>query len=65
MTDNCFTIWEAIKIKMLLNAWRRRKIMIRKESFVSGKSGKKTFNRSTAKFIGYNIEYGFVELINI
>ena len=41
---------------------RERKIMIR--PFSSEQSRKKTFNKSTVKFIGSKIEYGFVELTN-
>ena len=36
--------------------------MVRKESFGSEKSGKKSFNKSTGKCMGYNIEHDFVEL---
>lgn len=48
-----------MKIKILLNEWRRK--IIRKEPFGSGNSGKKSFSKST--FIGSNIEYRF-ELTN-
>lgn len=43
----------------------KRKVTIRKRPFGSEKSReKKSFNKSTSKFIGSKTENGFVELTN-
>lgn len=47
---------------MFLNAWRKRKIMMKE--FFGSETSEKIFLTKTVKFIGYNIEYSFVELTN-